>query len=116
MIEIVAALSIKHFFADYIFNPAYQPTDKHIYGSIGSLAHLATHMFFCFLALIGFLPLGIVLLAMFFDGFVHYHEDYFKTKYLYKRKGLSERVRRAITGLDQLIHMLTYVVIAWAVT
>lgn len=48
MIEIIAALCIKHFFADYIFNPAYQPTNKHIYGSIGSLAHLGTHMVIMF--------------------------------------------------------------------
>jgi len=44
MIEIMAALLIKHFFADYVFNPAYEPTEKHIYGSKGSLAHLGTHM------------------------------------------------------------------------
>ena len=115
MIEIVAALCIKHFFADYIFNPAYQPTNKHIYGSIGSLAHLGTHMAFCFLALMWFLPLDIVIYAMLFDGWVHYHEDWIKTKYLYKRKGLSDRFRRALTGLDQLIHLLTYVIIVWAV-
>ena len=116
MIEIMIALLIKHFLADYVFNPAYQPTNKHIYGSTGSLAHSGTHMVFCFLALIGFLPLGIVLLAVLFDGFVHYHEDWIKTKYLYKRKGLSDGFRRAITGLDQLIHMFTYILIAWAVS
>ena len=114
MTEIMTALAIKHVLADYVFNPAYEPTDKHIYGSIGSLAHLGTHMVFCFLALVWFLPLDIVMYAMLFDGFVHYHEDYVKTKYLYKRKGLSDRYRRAITGIDQLVHMLTYVAIyAW---
>ena len=48
MTEIMTALAIKHFLADYVFNPAYEPTDKHIYGSIGSLAHLGTHMYFVF--------------------------------------------------------------------
>ena len=33
-----------------------------------------------------------------------------------KRKGLSDKFRRIITGFDQLVHMLTYVVIAWIVT
>ena len=47
MIEVLTALMIKHFLADYVFNPAMTPTDKHIYGSIGSVAHLATHMLFC---------------------------------------------------------------------
>lgn len=117
MTEIMVALAMKHFFADYIFNPVYTvPTNKHIYGSRGSLEHLGVHMFFCFLALVLFLPLGIVIGATLFDGFVHYHEDFIKTTYLHKRKGLSERFRRAITGLDQLVHILTYVVIAWAVT
>ena len=114
MIEILAALFIKHFFADYVFNNV--PSNKHIYGSRGSIRHVVIHMVGCFLALIGFLPLGIVLLAMFFDGFIHYHEDWLKTKYLYKRKELSDRHRRAVTGLDQLVHMLTYIAIAWAVT
>ena len=73
-------------------------------------------MAFCFLALIWFLPLYIVICAMLFDGFIHYHEDWIKTKYLYKRKGLSDRFRRAITGMDQLIQILTYIIITWAVT
>jgi len=114
MIEILSTLFIKHFFADYIFNNI--PSNKHIYGSRGSLRHVAIHMAGCVLALVWFLPLEEVILATLFDGFVHYHEDYIKTKFLYKRKGLSDRVRRAITGLDQLVHMLTYIAIAWAVT
>ena len=116
MIEILVTLAIKHFLADYIFNPAFTPTDKHIYGSKGSFGHLGMHMFWCIIALVWFLPLEEVILATLFDGFVHYHEDYIKTKFLYKRKGLSDRVRRAITGLDQLVHIITYIIIAWAVT
>ena len=108
----MTALAIKHFLADYIFNPAYTvPVNKHIYGSRGSLEHLVVHMFFCFLALVAFVPLQWVIYAVLFDGFIHYHEDYIKTKYLYKRKGLSKRFRLAITGGDQLVHMLTYVAI-----
>ena len=112
---VMTALAIKHFLADYIFNPAYTvPVNKHIYGSRGSLEHLGVHMFFCFLALIAFVPLECVIYAVLFDGFIHYHEDFIKTKFLYKRKGLSEEIRRAITGLDQLVHILTYIIIvAW---
>jgi hypothetical protein len=108
---ILVTLVLKHFLADYVFNPAYEPTNKHIYGSKGSLAHLGVHMVFCFLALIPFLPLTVTIQMMLFDGFVHYHEDWIKTKYLYKRKGLSDKFRRAITGADQLVHMLTYIAI-----
>jgi hypothetical protein len=116
MIEIITALMIKHFLADYVFNPAITPTNKHIYGSIGSLAHVGTHMLWCFALLVWILPVEIVAMVTLFDGFIHYHEDWIKTKYLYKRKGLSDRFRRIITGFDQLVHMLTYIVIAWAVT
>ena len=116
MTEIIIALAIKHFLADYIFNPAFTPTDKHIYGSIGSFGHLGMHMFWCIVALVWFLPFKVVILATLFDGFVHYHEDYIKTKWLYRRKGLSDRVRRAITGADQLVHILTYIIIATVVT
>ena len=114
---LMAALAMKHFLADYIFNPVYTvPTNKHIYGSRGSLEHLGVHMLFCFIALIPFASLSLVMGATLFDGFVHYHEDFIKTTYLHKRKGLSERFRRAITGMDQLVHILTYVVIVWWLT
>ena len=113
---VIIALAIKHFLADYIFNPAFTPTDKHIYGSKGSFGHLGMHMFWCIMVLVWFLPLHIVILATLFDGVVHYHQDYFKTKFLYRRKKLSDRVRRAITGADQLVHILTYIIIVAYVT
>lgn len=113
---VMTLLLIKHFLADYVFNPAYQPTEKHIYGSIGSLAHVGTHMLWCFALLVWVLPVETVAIITLFDGLVHYHEDYIKTKFLHERKGLSGRVRRCITGIDQLVHMLTYVVIVYFVS
>ena len=114
---LMSILAMKHFLADYVFNPLHTvPTNKHIYGSRGSLEHLGVHMFFCFFALVPFASFPIILYVMLFDGFVHYHEDFIKTKYLHKRKGLSERFRRSITGFDQLVHILTYVVIVWWLT
>ena len=112
---IMTALAIKHFLADYIFNPAYTvPVRKDLYGSRGSLEHIGVHMFFCFLALIAFIPLKYVIYSVLFDAIIHYHQDYFKSKWLYKRKGLHEATRRAITGADQLVHILTYIIImAW---
>ncbi len=112
---IMLALAIKHFLADYVFNPAWTvPVNKHIYGSRGSLEHIACHAIFCFLALVLFLPIQVVILATLFDATIHYHQDYFKTKFLYKRKGLTDKVRRAITGFDQLVHIITYIIIvAW---
>ena len=113
----MTALAIKHFLADYIFNPAYTvPVRKDIYGSRGSLEHVGMHMAWCIVALVWFLPIKVVILATLFDSFVHYHQDYIKTKWLYRRKGLSDRVRRAITGADQLVHILTYIIIATVVT
>tara|TARA_R100000656_G_scaffold66913_1_gene50728 strand:+ start:598 stop:960 length:363 start_codon:yes stop_codon:yes gene_type:complete len=114
---LMSILAMKHFLADYVFNPPYTvPTNKHIYGSRGSLEHSGVHMLFCFIALVPFASFPVILYAMLFDGFVHYHEDFIKTKYLHKRKGLGERVKRIITGFDQLVHILTYVVIVWWLT
>ena len=112
---LMTALAIKHFLADYIFNPAYTvPVRKDIYGSRGSLEHVGMHMAWCIVALVWFLPIKVVILATLFDGIIHYHQDYFKTKFLYKRKSLSDATRRAITGADQLVHILTYVaIVAW---
>ena len=117
MIEVITSLLIKHFLADYVFNPAYTvPVDKHIYGGRGGLEHTAMHMFWTFALLVWILPVQTVCYVALFDGFIHYHEDWIKTKYLYKRKGLSEQFRRCITGFDQLVHMLTYVAITYFVT
>ena len=38
MTEVMIALFIKHYFADYVFNNT--PSNKHIYGSAGSINHL----------------------------------------------------------------------------
>ena len=109
---LMMALALKHYMADYLFNPLWTtPTNKHIYGSRGSLEHIGTHIVFCFICLVLFLPLDVVIYCVLFDAFIHYHQDYFKTKWLYKRKGLSDRIRRAITGGDQLVHILTYITI-----
>ena len=114
---IMTALAVKHFLADYVFNPVYTvPVNKHIYGSRGSLEHIGAHILFCFLALVFFIPLEWVFYAVLFVGFVHYHEDYIKTKFLHKRKGMPQRLRRSITGLDQLVHILTYIIIVAVVT
>ena len=112
---IMTFLAIKHFIADYVFNPVWTvPVNKHIYGSRGSLEHTAMHMLWCMVMLSWVLPFKVVILATLFDGFVHYHEDWLKTKYLHKRKGLSQQFRRIVTGFDQLVHILTYVIIvAW---
>jgi hypothetical protein len=110
------ALAVKHFLGDYVFNPAYTvPVNKHIYGSRGSLEHTSMHMFWCIIMLVHILPITVVILATLFDGFIHYHQDYFKTKFLFKHRGkewLSKRVDRIITGADQLVHILTYIIIA----
>ena len=112
--QVMLALAIKHFLADYVFNSI--PSNKHIYGSSGSIRHLSIHMFWCFAVLIWVLPLDYVIMATAFDGFIHYHEDYIKSKFIYKHKELSIHSRRIITGFDQLVHILTYILIAWAVT
>jgi len=111
---VMTALAVKHFMADYVFNPVWTvPVNKHIYGSRGSLEHSGLHALFCFLALVSFIPTQYALYAALFDGIVHYHEDYIKTKFLHERT-LSRKIKQIITGADQLVHILTYVIIvAW---
>jgi|TARA_B100000959_G_C14918893_1_gene598605 hypothetical protein len=113
MIEVLIALFVKHFLADYAFNQI--PSNKHIYGSQGSFRHLAIHMSWCFPLLIWLLPLDLVITATFIDGFIHYHLDYIKSKIVHKND-FSVHTRRIITGFDQLLHLLTYVLIAHIVT
>ena len=98
---LMSILAMKHFLADYVFNPVYTvPTNKHIYGSRGSLEHLGIHMLFCFIALIPFASFPVILYAMLFDGFVHYHEDFAKTKFLYKNSLKNVQLYYSLDGTE----------------
>lgn len=109
---ILTCLFIKHFLADFAYQPPYQWRNKGTYGHLGGIAHTAQHVALTVLILIAFgvearLVWGIALL----EALVHYHTDWAKMN-INKHYGWGANTHSqfwVLTGFDQLIHALTYV-------
>ena len=109
ILQVICAFLFKHIMADYFLNPIYTPANKHKYGSKGSLLHMFCHMFFCFFFLFFLVPGKILVFIVLFDGLVHYHVDFVKSRLLCQRECLSQWVVLMIILGDQILHLLTYV-------
>ena len=115
----LAALFVKHFIADFLYQPPYQWQNKGTYGHLGGIAHTAQHIGLSavILALFGAPPAWLLGLVI-FEAIVHYHMDWFKMN-LNARKGWKCNTHNEfwiLTGFDQLVHALTYLVMAiWLV-
>ncbi len=119
MIEILilfTLLSIKHFFADFVFQYDYMVQEKGYYGKIGGIHHSLIHGLGTWLIFWTFAyPLAFWVAVV--DFLAHYHIDWAKMK-IGRTKGYTPQDRAFWfwIGLDQLAHYLTYVVlIGWAV-
>jgi hypothetical protein len=107
---------IKHFICDYYLQSQAQIKTKGQYGNLVGLGHTLEHVIGTMIILMPFLfvefPVGLMILAL-FDGLIHYHCDYIKTKF--GSKNPSEPIFWHELGLDQLVHQLTYAVIIYGV-
>ncbi len=112
----ISWFTIKHFFADFVFQSQSQFKYKHIYGHWGGLAHAGIHGV-CSVPVFLILPAASLLVAVSLisaEIIVHYHLDWLKKNYVLN-KGLTTRNRRywIAFGLDQLLHMMTYIAIIY---
>ena len=84
---------------------------------MGGILHSGQHMLATFFILLFFIePISAMLIAGLEFG-IHYHMDWFKMKYN-KLKGWSANTHNEfwiLLGVDQLVHSLTYVFIAYLV-
>lgn len=116
---LVIAFSLKHFVVDYLLQRKYQYSNKGEYGHPGGLLHAGLHGVGTFLLL---LPLGYVSFWLAFlmgvlDFVIHYHIDWAKTN-INAKKGWGPTTHDEfwiLLGLDQLLHVLTYVLIIYIV-
>lgn len=115
---LLTALTIKHFVFDFLYQPPYQWQNKGTYGHWGGIVHSGQHALatFIILVLFGINPwfsLGIFAL----EFVIHYHMDWFKMNYN-KSRGWGPTTHNefwVLLGVDQLVHSLTYILIAWIV-
>jgi hypothetical protein len=107
-------LEIKHFIFDYPLQTAYQLKNKATYGHPGGLLHAGLHMIGTTAAFLVVMPsLGLALAIMGGEFLVHYHIDWTKGQFT-RRSGVTthDSAYWWAIGADQLLHHLTYVVIA----
>jgi uncharacterized paraquat-inducible protein A len=116
-ITLLALLLVKHFICDFVLQTPWQISQKGIYGAPGGLVHSGIHILGTLSVLLVLAaPVKIVLTILVVEFIVHYHIDWGKEQAVRRMKWSGgARFWNAI-GLDQLLHGLTYVVIAVYVT
>ena len=108
---LIVGLMTKHVIADYFMQYSWMLKDKATYGGKGGLAHASWHGTLTFVVLelcgIGW-PVSLALAIG--DTIIHYHIDYVKSN-VWKEKGYTsmDQMYWVTHGVDQLLHLLTYV-------
>lgn len=115
MIWILTALLVKHFIADFLYQPPYQWQNKGTYGHPGGLVHTGQHVLLTAIILACFgIAVPAIAGVVVFEALVHYHMDWAKMQ-LNAAKGWKCNTHNEfwiLTGFDQLVHALTYLAIA----
>jgi len=104
----------KHFVADFLLQPAFMHQNKGTYGHVGGIAHAVVHVWMTTIILM-FLGTNPVLFVSIIaaEFVVHYHIDWAKMN-INKKMGWGANTHAEfwyLTGFDQYLHALTYIVI-----
>ncbi len=117
MFLLLSLLFIKHFVADFLYQPPYQWKNKGTYGHLGGILHSGQHAVLTFIILLlSGTPYATALFVSAAEFGIHYHMDWFKMWYN-ARKGwgaTSHNQFWVLLGVDQLVHSLTYIGIVYA--
>jgi hypothetical protein len=112
-LALITLLMVKHVIADYFMQYSWMMKDKGTYGAKGGIAHSSWHGTLTFIVLelfsIGW-PISLALAIV--DAVLHYHIDYVKSN-VWKTRGYTpaNQMYWVTHGVDQLLHLLTYVAI-----
>jgi len=107
-----ALLFIKHFITDFALQTGWMVRTKGQYGHIGGVVHAGLHVIGSAAVLVFFTVSPLLMLTLLAgEGVVHYHLDWAKDR-LVSLGGFSptSQIFWILTGLDQLLHQLTYLV------
>lgn len=118
MITLLALLFTKHLIFDFIYQPPYQWQNKGTYGHWGGLIHSGQHMIATLMILPFFTSLHLCALLCVTEMAIHYHMDWFKMWYNAKKgwKCNTHNEFWILTGIDQWVHAMTYVLIVGVVS
>lgn len=109
-------LTVKHWIADYVLQTRFMFANKGIYGHPGGFLHALIHVVFTapvFLILPAHSP-QIAALVLGGEAVIHYHMDWLKEALIRAFKLTNAGgAYWSLFGLDQLVHSLTYLAIAY---
>lgn len=116
VLVILALFATKHLIADFFLQGPYQYLNKGTYGHPGGIQHSLIHSIFTLFIVLGFSPNLAVFMAM-LDFAIHYHVDWAKVQINNKYKWGANTHREFwwLLGVDQFLHTLTYLAIAWII-
>lgn len=119
LLALTAALLIKHFWLDFGYQPPYMWQNKGTFGHWGGIVHSGGHALASWIILAFATPLALSVLAglALFEFVVHYATDWAKMN-INKKMGWTATTHNEfwiLTGLDQLVHQLTYVAMLIAI-
>lgn len=117
IIVFLVCLELKHFILDFVFQPPYMYLNKGTYGHLGGIVHAGLHAVVTAAILLSMdLSIAAVLDLALVEYVIHYHMDWFKMWYGKRQKWTPDTEQFWVfLGLDQLVHQLTYMLLALAV-
>lgn len=121
ILTLLLFLYLKHFLVDFPLQTPYHYLNKGKYGHWGGIDHALGHFWWTYMVVFIVLliydyrsPLLLAGVCAVFDGILHYHIDWAKNKIKdhYKWGPTTHEQFWILTGLDQFLHAVTYLLIA----
>lgn len=114
---LITLLLVKHFIWDFYFQPPYMWKNKGTFGHPGGILHSGIHAASSFSILVWWTSPLFALFFSLFEFSIHYLTDFAKMN-INRSHGWACNTHDQfwqLTGLDQLIHQLTYIIMVYAV-
>lgn len=117
LLILIAALQLKHLFADFFFQTGWMVANKGYYGHPAGIAHAGIHGILTLIALFAVgLPLEWCAALALGEGVVHYHVDWAKAAVTRRNEFTASDVRFwNWIGIDQFAHHVTYLGLAYLI-
>ena len=116
-LQLMSLLIVKHAIIDFPLQNRYQWSNKGTYGHPGGVLHAWLHGMGILLCLYWYAPIASWYLAL-ADMIIHYHIDWVKMN-INERLGWGPTTNEEfwwLLGLDQFLHMMTYIAIVAMIT
>ena len=112
---VLALLFVKHFLADFCWQTDKMLRDKGHLLRLGGLQHAGLHGALTYVILMHFLGIQACVMLAVFDAVIHYSIDWMHRRVTVRLKPDSNAFWAWI-GFDQLLHLITYLMIALTVS